>query len=90
MRNYEVGSVLVRHELGKGYALLEVEKVTPALGSLAGNLSVLLRHEDGHRECLGVKDGVPIERALFGYRVVTGEELAAGFVEVRKGERVTL
>lgn len=86
MRNYEVGSILMRHEASRGYVLLEVEKITLRCALLNGNASILVRHEDGHREALSARGDVALERALFGYHVVTGEELAQGFAETPRGK----
>lgn len=83
MRNYAVDSILIRHEAGRGYRLLVVEAVQEG----PRQPGVMLRHEDGHREFRPIRTDIPIERALFGYAVLTDDDLTRGFVEMN-GARV--
>lgn len=70
VRNYTTGTVLARKERG-GMALLKIESIHDN----ARTYSVTVLHEYGHRERLsGFRPDLPIERALFGYRVATQAE----------------
>lgn len=74
-RNYSVGSALVRWEaLAERYALLFVESIQERPRQSQSGL--MLRHEQGHREYHPCNTSIPIERALFGYQVLSEEESA--------------
>lgn len=68
MRDYSVGTVLIRREATRE-RWLRVERID--------SHSITVEHEHGHRERLTPRLDLPIAKALFGYRVASEAEARA-------------